>query len=112
MVAKIAYIMYILTMNVKGKQSRLRRGIKILFMLGLLVSFAVVAFASIVILTTPIPDTDEFNSREIVESTKIYDRSGEILLYELYNEEKRTIVSFEEIMVRFSSLYNSYKRIS
>ena len=97
MVAKIAYIMYILTMNVKGKQSRLRRGIKILFMLGLLVSFAVVAFASIVILTTPIPDTDEFNSREIVESTKIYDRSGEILLYELYNEEKRTIVSFEEI---------------
>ena len=89
--------MYILTMNVKGKKSRLRRAVKILFILGLLVSFALVAFASVVILTTPIPSANEFDSREIVESTKIYDRTGEILLYELYNEEKRTVVSFEEI---------------
>lgn len=96
-VAKKTNIMYILTMNVKGKKSYLRRSIKIIFIFGFVVSFAIVAFASVVVLTTPIPNAKEFDNREIIESTKIYDRTGEILLYELYNEEKRTIVSFEEI---------------
>lgn len=89
--------MYIPTMNVKSKRPYARRGIKIVCTLGLIASFALVAFASVVILTTPIPDAGEFENREIVESTKIYDRTGEILLYELYNEEKRTVISFEEI---------------
>jgi len=84
-------------MNVKGKKSRLWRGITILFIVGLLATFVVVVFASVVVLTTPIPNANEFDNREIVESTKIYDRTGKILLYELYNEEKRTVISFEEI---------------
>ncbi|MBI4193299.1 MAG: penicillin-binding protein, partial [Candidatus Colwellbacteria bacterium] len=36
-------------------------------------------------------------NRQVAESTKIYDRTGEVLLYEIHGEEKRTIVPFDEI---------------
>ncbi|TSC72343.1 MAG: 1A family penicillin-binding protein, partial [Parcubacteria group bacterium Gr01-1014_70] len=89
--------MYILSMNVKENKSRVRQIFKIFFVLGLIGFFAAVAAASAIVLTTPIPAVGDFDNREIVESTKIYDRTGETLLYELYNEEKRTVVAFEEI---------------
>ena len=44
-----------------------------------------------------IPDFTGFSQRKIVESTKIYDRTGEILLYDVHQNVKRTIVPFEEI---------------
>ena len=45
-----------------------------------------------------LPDPGQFvSNRQISQSSKIYDRSGEILLYEIYDEEKRTIIPFEEI---------------
>lgn len=47
-----------------------------------------------------LPDVAVFDSRKIAESSKIYDRTGEILLYEIYGEEKRTIIPFERIPER------------
>ncbi|MDI6733962.1 MAG: transglycosylase domain-containing protein [Patescibacteria group bacterium] len=44
-----------------------------------------------------LPSLDNFNTRQINQSTKLYDRTGQILLYELHGEEKRTIIPFEEI---------------
>ena len=44
-----------------------------------------------------IPDLSSFEERRILQSTKIYDRTGEILLYDLHQDVKRTIVPFEEI---------------
>ena len=44
-----------------------------------------------------LPDPSLFDQRQVAQTTKIYDRSGEILLYELYGEQKRTVISFEEI---------------
>ncbi len=44
-----------------------------------------------------LPTLDEISRREITESTKIYDRTGNQLLYEVYDEEKRTVISWEEI---------------
>lgn len=44
-----------------------------------------------------LPDPARINERMIVESTKIYDRSGKILLYEVHGEEKRTVVALQEI---------------
>lgn len=44
-----------------------------------------------------IPDPALFDDRRIAESTKIYDRTGAILLYELHGEQKRTILTPEEI---------------
>lgn len=47
--------------------------------------------------TLEIPDLSSFEDRRILQSTKIYDRTGEVLLYDLHQDVKRTIVPFEEI---------------
>lgn len=44
-----------------------------------------------------LPDPEKVNSRVVAESTKIFDRTGEVLLYEIFGEEKRTIIPMEEI---------------
>jgi len=44
-----------------------------------------------------LPRPEKFTERELAQSTKIYDRTGKILLYEIYGEEKRTWVPLEEI---------------
>jgi 1A family penicillin-binding protein len=44
-----------------------------------------------------LPTPESMGVRNVVESTKIYDRTGEHLLYEIHGEEKRTIISFKEI---------------
>lgn len=44
-----------------------------------------------------LPRPEIFAERELSQSTKIYDRSGQILLYEIYGEEKRTWVPLKDI---------------
>jgi len=44
-----------------------------------------------------LPDPSAFNDRVVPQSTKIYDRTGEILLYEIHGGEKRTVVGLNEI---------------
>lgn len=44
-----------------------------------------------------LPRPENFTEHQVSQSTKIYDRSGQILLYELYGEEKRTIVPLDKI---------------
>ncbi len=44
-----------------------------------------------------LPDPTQFADIPKTQSTKIYDRSGEILIYEIHGEEKRTIISNSEI---------------
>lgn len=47
-----------------------------------------------------LPDPFEISERTVAESTKIYDRTGTVLLYEVHGEEKRTIVPFSNISQR------------
>ena len=44
-----------------------------------------------------LPRPEKFTEKSPVQSTKIYDRTGKILLYEIYGEEKRTIVPLEAV---------------
>ncbi len=44
-----------------------------------------------------LPDPSSLATRQVKESTKIYDRTGTALLYEVYNEERRTVVSYDKI---------------
>ncbi len=46
-----------------------------------------------------IPDLQSFNDRKIIESTKIYDRTGKILLWDIHENIQRTVVPFEDISV-------------
>ncbi|PIR05001.1 MAG: penicillin-binding protein [Candidatus Liptonbacteria bacterium CG11_big_fil_rev_8_21_14_0_20_35_14] len=54
-------------------------------------------FIYISYISLDIPDVNQISNNRINQSTKIYDRSQEILLYEIHGEEKRTVVSFDNI---------------
>jgi 1A family penicillin-binding protein len=44
-----------------------------------------------------LPDPDKLTDRSVAQSTKIYDRTGDHLLYEIFAEEKRTLVTLDQI---------------
>ncbi|MBI2049014.1 MAG: transglycosylase domain-containing protein [Parcubacteria group bacterium] len=44
-----------------------------------------------------IPDLATFEERRVPESTKIYDRTGAVLLYDLHKDIQREVVPFDEI---------------
>ncbi len=44
-----------------------------------------------------LPNPDKIIDRILAESTKIYDRTGETILWEIHGDEKRTIVELDEI---------------
>ena len=47
--------------------------------------------------TLEIPTLDGFATRTITQSTKIYDRTGEILLFDLHEDIRRTVVPLDEM---------------
>ena len=47
--------------------------------------------------TLQLPDFKSFTERKIQSSTKIYDRTGTILLYDVHQNIKRTIIPYEEM---------------
>lgn len=62
--------------------------------------FAVITFvllAFVVWVSRDLPTADTFAARTIAQSTRIYDRSGTVLLYDLHGNEKRTIVKLADI---------------
>lgn len=44
-----------------------------------------------------LPTFSDFEARKIANSTKIYDRTGKILLYNIHDNIKRTVVDFDDI---------------
>ncbi|EKE20305.1 MAG: hypothetical protein ACD_8C00022G0011 [uncultured bacterium] len=78
-----------------GKGALYLFGAGVLFTIGLFVFFM-----------KDLPSTTEVKSRAIAESTKIYDRTGQKLLYDVHGEEKRTIVDFSQIPdnVKFATI--------
>ncbi len=44
-----------------------------------------------------LPDPNRITDRNIAQSTKIYDRTGEHILYEVYADEKRTLVTIDKL---------------
>jgi 1A family penicillin-binding protein len=47
--------------------------------------------------TLDIPDLSSFDERRILQSTKIYDRTGEVMLYDLHQDVRRTAIPFAEM---------------
>jgi 1A family penicillin-binding protein len=63
------------------------------FVLGLIAVGIILVWVS----TLDIPDLSSFEQRRVQQSTKIYDRTGEVLLYDLHQDVRRTIVPYENI---------------
>lgn len=68
------------------------------YILILLVFFGFIGGAwTLYSLTNNLPNPERITDRSIAQSTKIFDRTGTVLLYEIHGEEKRTIVPFDDI---------------
>ncbi len=61
--------------------------------LGIILTGLMFAWVS----TLELPDFKLFTERKIQSSTKIYDRTGEILLYDVHENIRRTVVPYEEM---------------
>lgn len=69
------------------------RGMKALIILG----FVVLGLFFIWVATLEIPTLGNFEERQVRESTKIYDKTGEFLLYDVFEEERRTVIPLSEV---------------
>lgn len=76
--------------------------LKLAFMVARYLLFlALLAAAALLFLffyyTYNLPRPEKFTENPFIQSTKIYDRTGKVLLYDIYGEEKREIVPFDSI---------------
>lgn len=77
------------------------KGMLSLSFVGIIVIIGVFAFFA-----KDLPSPGSVNTRFIPESTKIYDRTGVHLLYEVHGEEKRTIIPFSDMpdVVKYATI--------
>ncbi len=81
-------------MNKKLKNKQFLKNL-VLFCTGGLI----ILLGALIILVSSIkiPDFRSFEDRKVANSTKIYDRTGEILLYNIHQDVKRTNITFSEM---------------
>lgn len=84
----------------KGSKKKFIHNI-LLFSTGFFV--LIVGILIIWISTFKIPDFRSFDDRKIVNSTKIYDRTGEVLLYDIHQDVKRTDIPFAEMSINIKN---------
>ncbi|MDO8514458.1 MAG: penicillin-binding protein [bacterium] len=69
-----------------------------LSIIGVVAFFFIVLGATVVWATiAPIPAINNFENRQVAQSTKIYDRTGNIVLYDVHGSMRRTAVPIEKI---------------
>ena len=64
----------------------------VLFLLGIFIFISLFFYYG-----KNLPRPEKFTERQLFQPTKIYDRTGEVLLYQIYGEEKREWVDIEKI---------------
>ncbi len=62
-----------------------------------LIAGGIFSFYQLSKLAKSLPDPSVSGNWQIIESTKIYDRTGQVLLYEINSQGKRTIIPFDQI---------------
>ncbi len=67
-------------------------------MIGIAVAAGfIVFFLAVLYFANTLPSIEEISNQQIGQSTKIYDRTGTVLLYEINAGERRTVVPFDQI---------------
>ncbi len=66
-------------------------GVAIVLLVGVWVSFTLVQ------VVRELPRPEHLGSFQPTQSTKIYDRTGQVLLYEIHGEQNRTVIDTQDI---------------
>jgi len=83
----------------KIKNFKLKNWILGIVAIGLLLTGSIIIWVS----TLELPDFKSFNERVVQNSTKIYDRTGTIVLYNVNQNIKRTVISSEEMGINIKN---------
>ncbi len=86
--------------NIKEKKYKRKKIFIILkwfFSITAILSFLFLGGLFILFSSLNIPNIDNFDKRKISNSTKIYDRTGKILLYDIHKNIQRSVVSSDQI---------------
>ncbi len=75
----------------------MKRLAKGLILLGISLGLIMVGGAALWVATLKMPDLQSFTSRKVIESTKIYDRTGAFLLYDTGVNTRRTSVNIADV---------------
>ena len=84
-------------MKHQKKHRRLYRRLHPWLISTLSILLIMVGFGALWIANLKIPDLNSFETRKINESTKIYDRTGTVLLYDTGTNQKRTVIPLSSI---------------
>ena len=84
-------------MKKRHKYHRITKHSKHVAMVILTLGFIVAGFFVLWIASFKIPDLSGLEERRVSQSTKIYDRTGEVLLYDVHENVKRTVVPVDQI---------------
>ena len=79
---------------------------KVLYDIILLLSGFFILFMAIFMVwfsSLKLPSFEDFEARKVSNSTKIYDRTGGVLLYSVHNNIKRTVVPYDKISVNLKN---------
>lgn len=84
--------------KIKNEQGKISwwKAFLMLVVFGIITSIVVV-IGVFAYFAKDLPDPNKINKRVVAESTKIYDRTGQHVLYEIHGEERRTLISFDEM---------------
>ena len=74
------------------KKSKAIKGLCLLWKISgmCILLFGFVILGLFIYYAKDLPRPEKFTEKQFTQSTKIYDRTGEVLLYKIYGEEKRT----------------------
>lgn len=87
----------------KRLSKRHKKLIKNLILVSLAVGAFVIGTLLLWVSTFQIPTLESFEERKVTQSTKIYDKTGEILLYDVFNNIKRTVIPFGDISIHIKN---------
>lgn len=105
--SKIFQIIIFMAKNLRYKIASRRRagklqwnkiiGYGVACILFLVLIFGIIGVAALAWFSRDLPSPDKLLDRQVAQSTKIYDWTGEHVLYEIYNEQKRTMIELTDI---------------
>lgn len=98
--SKIIFIMAVRKFHRKTlKEPKTKKKFSRLLMFFLIVFFTLLltGFFLFIYYGRDLPRPEKFTEKQLFQPTGIYDRTGEVLLYQIYGEEKREWVDFEQI---------------
>ncbi|MFH0780285.1 MAG: PBP1A family penicillin-binding protein [Parcubacteria group bacterium] len=83
----------------RRRSRRIKLWIKRLFWTGVILAliFVIYLIGAFAWYSRTLPDPNKLQERNLAQSTKIFDRTGENILYDVHGTEKRTLVKLENI---------------